>query len=62
MQEAVENAFDAVEAEHDVHVRRKRGRTTDGEISTAEAIAIVAKAYTGGPVESEDVPARWSDA
>jgi len=45
--DTVENAIDAVDDLEDVDVDRSRGRCSDGEVSTGEALAIVAEAYTG---------------
>ncbi|PSP38273.1 hypothetical protein BRC71_06260 [Halobacteriales archaeon QH_7_65_31] len=44
----VENALDAVDADEELpDVDRGRGRTSEGEISTGEAVALIAEAYTG---------------
>lgn len=43
----IENGIQAVDDLEAVDVRRRPGRTTDGEITQAEAIAELAEAYTG---------------
>ena len=45
--ETIENAIDAVDELEDVDVDRSRGRTSAGWISTGEALAKIAEAYTG---------------
>ena len=44
----VENALDAVDADDELPtVDRSRGRTPEGAISTGDALAEVAEAFTG---------------
>lgn len=45
--ENVENAAEAVADEHDVEISTGRGRAAAGEISMAEAVNLMAVAYTG---------------
>jgi hypothetical protein len=44
----IKNALDAVDGDDDLpNVDRSRGRTPQGYISTGDALALVAEAYTG---------------
>jgi len=46
--DTVANALDAVDADDDLpDVSRGRGAPAAGEVSTGEALAIIAAAYTG---------------
>jgi uncharacterized protein YoaH (UPF0181 family) len=52
----VENAIAAVDNDPQLpDVDRTRGPTSEGHVSTGEALALVAQAYTGWEADAEEV-------